>query len=102
VACDLGAIPAPDRPEHQRIARAVVLGRAQERHELPDGFRLRYPPDALLDLARWMDSDRRCCPFLTLTLRLTSSSIEIDLTGPAGTKDVLTAALASDQTGAPS
>src|ERR1700681_4482184 len=44
--------------DKMRIARA-------ERKELPDGYAFRFPPEAvsLMELADWVSSEARCCPF---------------------------------------
>ena len=44
------------------------------------------------DIARTIDSERECCPFLqfTLTVEPASGPIHLDLTGPSGTREFLT------------
>ncbi len=73
----------------------VLLRRANERRELPDGYRLRFAPegDVLSVIAQAVDAERQCCRFLrfTVTVEPDDGQISVDLTGPAGTREFLAA-----------
>lgn len=71
--------------------------RAQSHEELPDGFRLRFPAseDLLLTLARVIEAERHCCRFLRfgLVVEPDGGPVVLELTGPAGTREFVTALL---------
>lgn len=75
----------------------VLLHRADERRELPDGYRLRFAAEGeiLSAIARTLDAERQCCRFLrfTVTVEPDDGPISLDLTGPAGTREFLAAML---------
>jgi hypothetical protein len=70
-----------------------LLASALERVELPDGWAVRLSNDdeTFLALARWSADERRCCPFFTFVLERepTGGALWLRLTGPEGTKQVL-------------
>jgi hypothetical protein len=71
---------------------------ATERRELADGWAVSLPGDdgTLLACAQWILGERRCCPFLTFTLECQPSrELQMRLTGPEGTREVLSAELAA-------
>jgi len=90
VACTLS--PAALEARRQKLLNAVVR-HADERVELPDGYRLRFPPDLLSEITRMVDAERQCCRFLTFTVKVEPDDgpISLDLTGPAGTREFLAA-----------
>ncbi len=63
-------------------------------YELEQGCRLTFPPAAgTLDaIARTIDAERHCCPFLrfALTVGQADAPFTLDITGPPGTKEFLT------------
>ena len=96
IVCDVTAIPAPAREEHiltaARIFRAV-----QEVRDLPGGyaFRLANEPDMFMGLARFVENERRCCPFYDFGLEIEPNSgpLWLRLTGGEGVKELLRTAL---------
>ena len=70
-----------------------VVTHALERHDLPDGYRFRFGPDAeiLQRIARAMGAERQCCRFLTFTLTAEADAgpIWLEVTGPDGTRAFL-------------
>src|SRR5690606_2788255 len=97
LACDLGAIDADARDAFQRDARAL-LGSALELRDRPDGYALRIPESAgvLVRLARFVELDRRCCPFLRHGIEAEPEGGPIWLSfggGPAGAKEAIAAEL---------
>lgn len=77
--------------------RRSVLKRLQtnrlELRELPNGLAFRFAPSSeeLLALVQIIDLERQCCPFLTfrLTVEPQEGPIWLELTGPAGTREML-------------
>lgn len=94
LACVPGAIPAGERTAHFERTRQLFEG-ALERAELTDGYGFRFDPDRLADVVRFVEHERRCCPFLTFTIeqRPDGGPLWLRLTGPAGTREFLVAEL---------
>ena len=94
VACTLS--PAALKARKENLLKAL-LDRANQRRELPDGYRLRFAAegDMLSEIARTVDAERQCCRFLrfTVTVEPDDGPITLDLNGPAGTREFLAAML---------
>ena len=96
MACNLHALDPAQRARHhmlsEKLRTAVV-----EMRELDAGFGLHVDAAkmSLLELAEWIDAERRCCPFLTLELAAEphQGPVWLRLTGPAGAKEFLRAEL---------
>lgn len=92
VACTLS--PAALKARRENLLNSL-LRRAATRHELPNGYRLRFAAkgDILSAIARTVETERQCCRFLrfTLTVEPDDGPISLDLTGPAGTREFLEA-----------
>ena len=95
LACLPAAIPTAERKAHFALARELVEERAAERVALPNGFGIRFPPDALEAVARFVANERKCCPFLSfeLTLEPDAGPLWLRMTGPEGTRAALDAEL---------
>ena len=95
VACVPSAIPAAARHAHFTLAHELLVVRAEERVTLPDGYAIRFPPADLEAVARFVENERRCCPFLTFALTLDADigPLWLRMTGPTGTRAVLDAEL---------
>jgi hypothetical protein len=74
-----------------------LLHQSAEREALPDGIRLRFAPsgETLAKITTAVDAERRCCRFLrfTLTVEPDEGQFILDLTGPQGTTEFVTALL---------
>lgn len=94
LACDMTAIPANERPAHQAITRRLVAS-ATEIRDLPDGLAFRWPATEYEAVAKFLEYERRCCPFLTfaLTVSAAGGSLALQVTGPEGTARFLRAEL---------
>jgi len=84
----------------RRDLLAKLVRRASERRELPNGYQLRFAPEAgiVSAVAEMVDSERQCCRFLRFSLIVEPDDgpISVDLTGPTGTREFL-AAMFEDQ-----
>jgi hypothetical protein len=71
---------------------------AERRAMLPHGIRLEFAPRAatLRRIGEVVARERRCCRFLDFRIdtRVPSGGIALDVTGPEGTRELLTAMLA--------
>lgn len=94
VVCSLSPAALKARKEN---LLGVLVHRAEERRELPEGYHLRFAAegDVLSAIARTVNAERQCCRFLrfTVTIEPGDGPISLDLTGPAGTREFLAAML---------
>jgi hypothetical protein len=72
-----------------------LVRRAEHREEHSDGYRLGFAgsEDALTLIARTINAERLCCRFLRfhLTVEPDGGPLYLDLTGPPGTREFLSA-----------
>jgi hypothetical protein len=104
MACVPGAISSAARPAHFELLDRLFGQQARERREYPDGYAFRFDADAWSDMARWIENERRCCPFLSFEVKVVAAEREIwvRLRGPEGVHAFLDAelpALGSGSTG---
>lgn len=104
VACRLDAFDPEGRARHGLLV-AELLAEALDVTELSDGYAVRFParPFLFLRIARWIEIERACCPFLTIRLEFERSApaYRVWLTGPPSTKDVLRTELLEVSSGTP-
>ena len=76
---------------------ADLLKRAVNREEMADGHRLQFAArdETLLAITRTVNAERQCCRFLRfrLTVEPDGGAVSLELTGPPGTREFLTALL---------
>ena len=95
LACDLFALTKEQRHQHAALIEQLIR-MIQDVQELADGYMLRWRLDdqSWQTVTDWIQLERRCCPFLTFTLRLEPGEpLALQLTGPGGVKEFLTAEL---------
>src|SRR5262245_22683049 len=95
LACIPSAIPLSKRAGHFMLARKLFTQLVRERTDLPTGFALRFAAEAFEDVARFVDNERKCCPFIAFEIALEpgGDALWLRMTGPEGTRDVLQAEL---------
>jgi hypothetical protein len=101
LACVPAAIPAAARSAHFELLKRLFGAEARERREHPDGYAFRFDADAWSDVARWIDNERHCCPFLRFDIELQPADGEIwvRLRGPEGVHAFLDAEMPFSTTG---
>jgi hypothetical protein len=74
-----------------------LVGRAQSREETPTGMRVRLPADSLSAICEVVDAERQCCRFLRfdITVEADGGPIWLEVAGPPGTREFLSALLES-------
>lgn len=96
IACTLS--PAALRARRQGLL-SDLLRRADEHQEVPEGHLLRFAAnDEMLEIiARAVDAERQCCRFLRfqITVEPDGGPISLELSGPPGTREFITALLTS-------
>jgi hypothetical protein len=92
IACDLTAIPAEQREQHQATAEQI-FGAVRETRELPNGYAFRLEPDMWLKAAEFIANERLCCPFFSFTLELEPGGgpLWLKLAGGEGVKQFIQA-----------
>lgn len=93
VACTL--TPAAMKARREGLLSALL--RRADAQELPEGYRLRFAAtdDVLVTIAQTIDAERQCCRFLRfrLTVEPDGGPISLELTGPQGTREFVSALL---------
>ena len=96
LSCDLTAIPADTREEHV-VSAPQLFALAQEVHELSNGYAIRFlnEPGRFMAIAKFIESERLCCPFFSFGLDVEPNlgPLWLRLTGGAGVKEIFQAAL---------
>ncbi len=69
----------------------------ESREDTPDSLRLKFPSDALSAILATVDAERQCCGFLRFenTIEPDGGPIWVNLAGPPGTREFLSALLES-------
>src|SRR5689334_16410875 len=95
-ACNMNAIPADQRPQHEALAVHLLREAASQRTELANGYVWHYPdPGLLSEIAEFINLERLCCPFFHFTLDLAPDGgpLTLSISGAAGVKAFLLAEL---------
>jgi hypothetical protein len=90
--CDMQAMNTVERERYQvlreRLERAI-----EETKELETGYAFRWRSEAvsLVDLAEWVDKERKCCPFFDFEIALARERgpVWLKITGREGVKTFL-------------
>lgn len=95
-ACNLRGLSAVEREESQGLRRELEQA-VTATTELPDGYAFNLDISKLTPtrLFRWVDLERRCCPFFAFGIDLSgnSTSAVLRMTGNAEAKNLIRAAL---------
>jgi len=93
IACTL----TPDALRDRRQGLLSELVRGAEHEMLADGLRLRFAAstETLSTIMHAVDAERQCCRFLRFVIAVEPDGgpISVELTGPPGTREFLTALL---------
>ena len=94
IVCTLD--PAAIRARREGLL-ADLISRAIEQQDLTEGRRFSFAAtdDIVPAIARVIDAERRCCRFLRfqVTVEPDGGPIRLDLSGPSGTREFLSALL---------
>jgi GNAT superfamily N-acetyltransferase len=102
IACNLNAIDSTKRERHSDL-RKRLEDTIRDRNEVADGYAFEIDGSgiSLPEVAEWIETERLCCPFLTLQLSVFGDRAgwELKLTGPEGVKTFLQAEFPSLRAG---
>ena len=92
IACTL--TPEALRTRREGLLKDLVR-RAERREDLVDGLRLEFAPceETIALIARAVEAERHCCRFLRfgMTVEPDPGPALLELTGPPGTRDFISA-----------
>lgn len=90
LACNLNALTPAERKEHTALSRRVTAA-LRTPQATPDGWAFSLPVQMLSETARWIDGERKCCPFLrfTLVVEPEGKTARLTLSGRGGVKEFL-------------
>jgi len=90
LACVPDAIPSADRPAHFALIERLFQD-VREKVALDDGYAFRFDASAFADVARFIENERLCCPFLAFMLEAQPAGgpLWLRMTGPEGTREFL-------------
>ena len=92
IACNLKALTAEQRRQLDQLGGAAITAIAESR-ELKDGYAFRIDPAkaSIVDVARWLDIWRRCCPFyeFQIDFHAADASIWLAVKGRPGVKEYI-------------
>lgn len=96
LACNMEAMEGREAERHRDVTRKLQEA-IEAFEEISGGYRLRLPaePEAIELTAEFLARERLCCPFLNFRLHAAAgaSSIELEISGPPGTHELLRGAL---------
>jgi len=90
--CNVKAMNPAERAAHKELTDRMIHAR-RKITETPDGYEFQLDASAisLPDLANWVVSEAKCCPFFDFHLNLEDQgrALALRLTGPKGVKPFL-------------
>jgi hypothetical protein len=94
IYCNMNVFTPAERESHiQTIIR--LFQTVQSIHEAQNGYEFIFPDptrsDSIAAFTEFISNERRCCPFLEFTLKISPKDkpISLLLTGPEGTQEFL-------------
>ena len=91
-ACNMQAMSKSERATYGQLTRSV-RGSLEDRRELEDGYAFRLPANTLVDAARWVALESKCCPFFAFELKVgrDGGPLWLHVTGGEGIKEFIRA-----------
>ena len=92
IACNLKALTSQQRKQLEQIGEHVISAITTSR-DLNDGYAFRIDPAkaSLMDVTRWLDLWRRCCPFyeFRIDFHAADATIWLSVEGRPGVKEYI-------------
>jgi hypothetical protein len=98
IACDMTSFTAAERAAHAELSKRL-LGVVVARKRVDGGYSFALGGDiSLAEVGTWVERESKCCPFLNFEIKFTRGAtgqraLELALTGPPGTPELLEAEL---------
>ncbi len=90
--CNTKSLSVAEWAHKMQISAKMKIARA-DRKELPNGYAFRFRPEAvsLIELADWVSSEARCCPFFDMSIEVEPDGgpLWLRLTGKEGVKQFI-------------
>ena len=90
--CDMKAMSKNERERYDSL-RKKLESAIQETKELTDGYVFRWKSEevSLMEVAEWVDKERKCCPFFDFAIGLERNGGPLTLTlgGQEGVKEFI-------------
>jgi hypothetical protein len=90
--CNINTLSAAERAHKKQIGDKMAASRV-DTNELANGYAFRFRPDGvtLVELADWVESERRCCPFFDMSIETEreGGSLWLKLTGREGVEQFI-------------
>jgi hypothetical protein len=92
IACNLKSLTSEQRKQLGGLGQHVISAITNSR-QLNDGYTFRVDPAkaSLIDVARWLDLWRRCCPFyeFRIDFHAADATVWLSVTGRKGVKQYI-------------
>ncbi len=90
--CNIKTLSVAERLHKKQIGEKMAASRV-EVNELPNGFAFRFRPGgvSIVELADWVESEQRCCPFFDMTIEAEREGgpVWLKITGREGVKEFI-------------
>jgi hypothetical protein len=94
LVCNMDVFTPAEREDHMQSTGQLYQS-VQSVHEVENGYEFTFPNESevIAGLGKFISNERRCCPFLEFTLKISSNNalISLLLRGPEGTQEFLRA-----------
>jgi len=101
IACDMERVAPEERPRHLERTRRLFHDGAPKRRAIQDGFAFSFSAEALDDVLRFVEQERRCCPFFSFSVHVQADRgpVRLEISSPAGGRDVVDSELLAEVAG---
>jgi len=90
--CNIKVLSVAERAHKKQIGEKMAASQVETK-ELPYGYAYRYRPGgvSLVELADWVESERRCCPFFDMAIetKREGGPVWLKITGRQGVKEFI-------------
>lgn len=90
--CNIKVLSVAERAHKKQIGEKMAASQVETK-ELANGYAYRYRPGgvSIVELADWVESERRCCPFFDMTIETEREGgpVWLKITGRKGVKEFI-------------
>jgi len=90
IVCNINALSQIEREEYH-ILRERLAASVKEIEPLENGCSVEFDISHLVMIARFVDLERLCCPFLDFRIDVSglAASVRLSITGPPGSRELI-------------